>query len=53
MVELQMEKLSPVPVTQAVWSIQVLPRASSKEAGDLQTVIVAIAERKAVEDFVG
>ncbi|HEU0037988.1 MAG TPA: hypothetical protein VFR76_01825 [Verrucomicrobiae bacterium] len=59
MVELQMEKLSPIPVTQAVWSIQVLPRAlgvpreNGKEAGDLQTVIVVIAERKAVEDFLG
>lgn len=59
MVELQMEKLSPIPVTQAVWSIHVLPpsagvpRESGKEAGDLQTVIVVIAERKAVEEFLG
>ncbi len=49
MVELQLEKLSPIPVTQVVWSIQVLPHA----AGNLQTVIVILAERKAVEEFLG
>jgi len=32
MVELQMEKLSPMPVTQAVWSIQVLPGSSGVAA---------------------
>lgn len=51
MVELQLEKLSPIPVTQMVWSLEVLPltRADS----NLQTVIVLFAERKAVEDFLG
>jgi hypothetical protein len=49
MVELQLEKLSPIPVTQIVWSIQVLPHA----AGNLQTVIVMIAGRNAVEEFLG
>src|SRR5664280_1289918 len=38
MVELQLEKLSPIPVTQIVWSIHVLPHAE----GNLQTVIVMI-----------
>ena len=41
MVELQLEKLSPMPVTQIVWSIQVLPHAE----GNLQTVIVMIVAR--------
>ncbi len=49
MVELQLEKLSPMPVAQTVWSIQVLPHAE----GNLQTVIVIIASRNAVEEFLG
>ncbi len=49
MVELQLEKLSPIPLTQVVWSIQ--PFAQS--AGELQTVVVLLAERKAVEEFLG
>lgn len=62
MVELQLEKLSPVPVTQIVWTMQSLPprpgrSASSSEAGaqagNLQTVIVVMAERKVVEEFLG
>ncbi|MGZ4988935.1 MAG: hypothetical protein ACXWBP_12875, partial [Limisphaerales bacterium] len=32
MVELQIEKLSPLPVTQIVWSIQVLPNATQAPA---------------------
>jgi hypothetical protein len=49
MVELQLEKLSPIPLTQLVWSVQPLPQSS----GDLQTVIVILAERKTVEEFLG
>jgi hypothetical protein len=49
MVELQLEKLSPMPVTQIVWSIQVMPQG----AGDLQTVIVIIVSRNLVEEFLG
>jgi len=49
MMELQLEKLSPMPVTQIVWTIRILPL----EAGDLQTVIVVIAGRAAVEGFLG
>jgi len=49
MVELQLEKLSPMPVAQVVWSIQVLPHSE----GNLQTVIVIIAARNAVEEFLG
>jgi hypothetical protein len=50
MVELQLEKLSPIPVTQIVWTLQILPRASAE---NLQTVIVVVAERKSVEEFLG
>ncbi|TAK98129.1 MAG: hypothetical protein EPO07_12390 [Verrucomicrobia bacterium] len=59
MVELQLEKLSPIPVTQVVWSIHPLekstgaPRQSEAAAGDLQTVIVLLAERKTVEEYLG
>jgi hypothetical protein len=49
MVELQLEKLSPLPVAQIVWTIQVLPHA----AGNMQTVIVIIVAREVVEEFLG
>jgi hypothetical protein len=73
MVELQLEKLSPMPVAQIVWTIHVLsrdsnpPRQNETETGtkaeaataaetkaeDLQTVVVVIAERSVVEEFLG
>jgi hypothetical protein len=49
MVELQLEKISPLPVNQIVWSFEPLPQSS----GELQTVIVVLAERNLVEDFLG
>jgi hypothetical protein len=49
MVELQLEKLSPIPVTQALWTMQVLPHS----AGEMQTVIVVIVSRNVVEEFLG
>ena len=49
MVELQLEKLSPMPVAQIVWSIHVLPHAE----GNLQTVIVMMVARNTVEEFLG
>jgi hypothetical protein len=49
MVELQLEKLSPIPVTQALWTIHLLPHS----AGNMQTVIVIIVERSVVEEFLG
>ena len=49
MVELQLEKLSPLPVTQIVWSIHILPQT----AEGLQTVVVMIAARELVEEFLG
>lgn len=59
MVELQLEKLSPLPVAQIVWMIHVLPQTvgsppqDEAPAGDLQTVIVIIAARHALEEFLG
>ncbi|MBC8002675.1 MAG: hypothetical protein H7X97_08815 [Opitutaceae bacterium] len=50
MVELQLEQLAPMPVNQLVWSIELLPRAAE---GNLQTVILVIAERILVEQFLG
>ena len=49
MAELQLEKLSPLPVGQVVWTIHVLPQP----AGEVQTVIVVIAARGAVEEYLG
>ena len=49
MVELQLEKLSPIPVTQVVWSLHVMPQGLD----NLQTVVVVLAERKVVEEFLG
>jgi hypothetical protein len=49
MVELQLEKLSPLPAAQTVWSLHVVPAAN----GDLQTVVVIIAGRAVVEEFLG
>lgn len=49
MVELQLEKLSPLPVAQIVWTLELLP----KQAENLQPVIVIIAPRDTVEEFLG
>ena len=58
MVELQLEKLSPIPVTQVVWTLHVFGTHQSPAKADgttesLQTVIVVIAQRAAVEAFLG
>jgi hypothetical protein len=52
MIELQLEKLSPLPVGQMVWSFYLLPRPLDKPEA-LQTVIVIIAARAGVEEFLG
>ncbi len=49
MVELQLEKLSPMPVNQIVWSVYVLPQVHDNQ----QTVIVMVAARNGVEEFLG
>jgi len=63
MVELQLEKLSPLPVAQIVWTIHVLSRRSgagpaavtsgAAKAEDLQAVVVVIVARGVVEEFLG
>lgn len=49
MVELQLEKLSPIPVTQAAWSMQSVPHPDGK----MQTVVLLIVTRSLVEEFLG
>ncbi len=49
MLELQLEKLSPLPLAQIVWTVHVLPQATEQQ----QTVIVTIAARDMVEVFLG
>ena len=49
MVELQLEKLSPLPVAQIVWTFELLPQKSD----GMQTAIVVIAARNFVEEFLG
>jgi hypothetical protein len=58
MVELQLEKLSPIPVTQIVWTMHAFGTHQSAPKADgtvesLQTVIVVIASRAVVEEFLG
>ena len=65
MVELQLEKVSPMPVTQIVWTMHILPGnagtapAQTKPGGEtapvaeLQTIIVVIVARSVVEEFLG
>jgi hypothetical protein len=58
MVELQLEKFSPLPVTQIVWTMHIIGTHTAPAKGDnapesLQTVVVVIAERKVVEEFLG
>jgi hypothetical protein len=55
MVELQLEKLSPIPVTQALWTMHVLPSpgANSGESAKLQTIVVIVVARDVVEEFLG
>jgi hypothetical protein len=49
MLDLQLEKLSPIPVQQAVWSFDLLPG----KTGSLRTAILVIVERSYVEQFLG
>ncbi|HUC84755.1 MAG TPA: hypothetical protein VL970_06135, partial [Candidatus Acidoferrales bacterium] len=59
MVELQLEKLSPLPVTQIVWTLHLLPPPPVKNetaeaaAAELQYVVVVIASRAVVESYLG
>ena len=49
MVELQLEKLSPLPLTHMVWSFHVLPETVDQQ----QAVVVLIVARDVVEEFLG
>jgi hypothetical protein len=49
MIELQLEKLSPLPPAQIVWSFTLLPQKTD----NLRTAIVVIAARSFVEEFLG
>jgi len=52
MIEIQLEKLSPLPITQVVWGMEILPKpASHPEA--LQAVIVVMVAREVIEQFLG
>lgn len=52
MLEFQMEKLSPLPPAQTVWTLEVVPTRGMLPP-ETQTVVVAIAERKLVEELLG
>lgn len=49
MVELQLEKLSPLPVAQIVWGFELLPQTE----GEMQTAIIIIIARGHIEEFLG
>ena len=49
MVEFELEKLSPLPSAQIVWSFELLERSPD----GLSTVLVVVASRNAVEEFLG
>lgn len=49
MVELQLEKISPLPVAQVVWSFETI----SQPADGLATVVVVIVERGLVAEYLG
>ncbi len=49
MLELQLEKLSPLPVAQVVWTCEMLP----SRKGEAQTAVIVVAPRNLVEEFLG
>ena len=49
MVEFQLERLSPLAVTQIVWTADVMP----SKPGEPQVAVVTIASRAGVEEFLG
>jgi hypothetical protein len=49
MLEFQLEKISPLPVPQILWSAEVLPSSAEK----MQTAILCVVAREVVESFVG
>jgi len=51
MVEMQLEKISPLPVNQVVWTMQGFPRSGATD--NLQTVVAILVPRQVVEEFLG
>jgi len=51
MIELRLEGLSPLPVSQIVWSCQAAPDHGAER--DMQTVVVMLASRAVVEQHIG
>ena len=51
MVELQLEKISPLPLSQAVWTFEIVP--IYRPDRNQRTVLVMIAERAVVERYIG
>ena len=51
MVEMQLERISPIPLGSAVWTFEVVPVFRADRAQ--QTVVVMFAERAVVEQYVG
>ncbi len=51
MVELQLERISPFPVSQVVWTFEVVPSGRAEAAH--QSVVVILAERSMVEEHLG
>ncbi len=49
MLEFQLEKISPLPVAQIIWSAEILPSQAEK----MQTAIVCVVSRDLVEEFLG
>lgn len=49
MVELQLEKLSPMPVAQVAWTLHLLPTSMSGQ----QTIVLIVVARNVVEEFLG
>ena len=52
MVEFQLEKISPLPVAQIVWTVELVPHKSSLP-NEQQTVVVVIAEQQFVQAHLG
>lgn len=52
MIEFQLEKLSPMPPAQVVWTVESIPHPPATPEAPQQTALVTIAARSAVEGFV-
>ena len=62
MIDLQLEKISPLPVAQIVWSYEIFPyiaqggasdHLNPHSSGEQQTVVVIMVARSHVEEFLG